>query len=47
MSLEPFAKSEALTFGVELELQLVNRHDYDLASASSDLLQLGQPAGPS
>ena len=37
MSLEPFAKSEALTFGVELELQLVNRHDYDLASASADL----------
>ena len=40
MSLEPFAKSEALTFGVELELQLVNRHDYDLASASSDLLRM-------
>ena len=40
MSLEPFSKSEALTFGVELELQLVNRHDYDLASASPDLLRM-------
>ncbi|AST33691.2 YbdK family carboxylate-amine ligase [Ralstonia solanacearum] len=40
MSLEPFAQSEALTFGVELELQLVNRHDYDLASASADLLRM-------
>ena len=40
MSLEPFSKSEALTFGVELELQLVNRHDHDLASASPDLLRM-------
>ena len=31
MSLEPFQKSGALSLGVELELQLVNTHDYDLA----------------
>ena len=31
MSLEPYTKSEPLTLGVELELQLVNTHDYDLA----------------
>ena len=30
MSLEPFATSKPLTMGVELELQIVNRHDYDL-----------------
>ena len=29
MPLEPFAKSEALTFGVELELQLVSLSDMD------------------
>lgn len=39
MSLEPFKHSEALTFGVELELQLVNRHDYDLAPFAPDLLR--------
>jgi len=40
MSLEPFAQSAALTFGVELELQLVNLSDFDLADASPDLLHL-------
>ena len=30
MSLEAFQHSEALSLGVELELQLVNTHDYDL-----------------
>ena len=39
MPLEPFAASEPLTLGIELELQLVNRHDYDLAPASTDLLR--------
>ncbi|AOY92350.1 glutamate--cysteine ligase [Cupriavidus sp. USMAA2-4] len=39
MSLESFTHSEALTFGVELELQLVNRHDYDLAPFAPDLLR--------
>ncbi|MBO9645567.1 MAG: hypothetical protein J7603_20870, partial [Pseudacidovorax sp.] len=29
--LEPFRSSKALSLGVELELQLVNTHDYDLA----------------
>ena len=40
MPLEPFAKSEALTFGVELELQLVSLSDLDLTEASPDLLHL-------
>ena len=31
VQLEPFNRSEALSLGVELELQLVNTHDYDLA----------------
>jgi carboxylate-amine ligase len=39
MPLESFVASEALTLGIELELQLVNRHDYDLAPASTDLLR--------
>ncbi|HZX27846.1 MAG TPA: YbdK family carboxylate-amine ligase [Telluria sp.] len=40
MPLEPFAQSEALTFGVELELQLVSLSDFDLSAASPDLLHL-------
>jgi carboxylate-amine ligase len=40
MSLEAFSQSAALTFGVELELQLVNLSDFDLADASPDLLHL-------
>ncbi|MBC7860957.1 MAG: glutamate--cysteine ligase [Burkholderiaceae bacterium] len=40
MPLEPFKESAALTFGVELELQLVNLSDYDLTAASPDLLHL-------
>lgn len=40
MALEPFAKSNALTFGVELELQLTSRSDFDLTPASPDLLHL-------
>jgi len=39
MPLKPFAVSEALTIGIELELQLVNRHDYDLTPVSADLLR--------
>ncbi|MDY0012299.1 MAG: YbdK family carboxylate-amine ligase [Rhodocyclaceae bacterium] len=39
MPLEPFAASRSLTLGVELELQLVNLHDYDLTTAASDLLR--------
>ncbi|MGV3571209.1 MAG: YbdK family carboxylate-amine ligase [Ramlibacter sp.] len=38
--LEPFGKSDALTLGVELELQLVNTHDYDLAPYSDEMLRL-------
>ncbi|WP_341915936.1 YbdK family carboxylate-amine ligase [Polaromonas sp. YR568] len=38
--LEPFQKSEALSLGVELELQLVNTHDYDLAPYAEDMLRL-------
>ena len=40
MSLEAFQKSEALSLGVELELQLVNTHDYDLAPYAEDMLRL-------
>ena len=38
--LEPFNKSVALSLGVELELQLVNTHDYDLAPYAEDMLRL-------
>jgi carboxylate-amine ligase len=40
MPLEPFSHSQALTLGVELELQLVNTHDYDLAPYADDMLRL-------
>jgi carboxylate-amine ligase len=40
MPLEPFARSDALTFGVELELQLVSLSDFDLTPVSPDLLDL-------
>jgi carboxylate-amine ligase len=40
MPLEPFSKSDALTFGVELELQLVSLSDFDLCPGSPDLLHL-------
>jgi carboxylate-amine ligase len=43
MSLGPFASSRAFTLGVELELQIVNRHDYDLAPGSVDLLRVAEP----
>ena len=40
MSLEPFVTSRPLTLGVELELQIVNTHDYDLSTTASDLMRL-------
>jgi carboxylate-amine ligase len=40
MPLEAFATSAALSFGVELELQLVSLSDLDLTPASPDLLHL-------
>ena len=40
MSLEAFNHSEPLTLGVELELQLVNTNDYDLAPYAEDMLRL-------
>jgi glutamate---cysteine ligase / carboxylate-amine ligase len=40
MSLETFQQSAALSLGVELELQLVNTHDYDLAPYAEDMLRL-------
>jgi len=45
MPLECFVPSEPFTMGVELELQIVNPHDYDLTKAASDLMPLvvGQP----
>ena len=38
MPLGEFTSSRAFTLGVELELQIVNRHDYDLAPGAADLL---------
>jgi carboxylate-amine ligase len=47
MSLENFATSKPLTLGVELELQIVSTHDYDLAPGAADLLRLlGKRKGP-
>jgi carboxylate-amine ligase len=40
MTLGPFALSESLTMGVELELQLVSLSDFDLVPASPDMLDL-------
>ncbi|WP_341677244.1 YbdK family carboxylate-amine ligase [Niveibacterium sp. SC-1] len=40
MSLAPFAFSRALTFGVELELQIVNTNDYDLVGSAADVLRV-------
>jgi len=40
MPLESFKTSDALSLGVELELQLVNLSDFDLTPASPDLLHL-------
>src|SRR6059058_6227103 len=40
MPLEPFATSAPLTFGVELELQLISLSDFDLTPASPDLMHL-------
>jgi carboxylate-amine ligase len=40
MPLEPFTQSTPLTFGVELELQLVSLSDFNLTAASPDLLYL-------
>ena len=39
MPLQDFASSEALTLGVELELQLVSLHDHDLVPQAQDLLR--------
>jgi carboxylate-amine ligase len=40
MALEAFVSSRALSLGVELELQLVNTHDYDLAPYADNMLRL-------
>lgn len=40
MPLEEFKPSDSLTLGVELELQLLNPSDFNLAAASNDLLEL-------
>ena len=39
MSLMPFASSRPLSIGVELELQLLDCHDYDLTPAAPDMLR--------
>jgi len=38
--LEPFRHSAPLSLGVELELQLINTYDYDLAPYSDEMLRL-------
>ena len=40
MGLEVFQKSSALSLGVELELQLVNTHNFDLAPYAEDMLRM-------
>ncbi|MBU6513989.1 MAG: glutamate--cysteine ligase, partial [Betaproteobacteria bacterium] len=40
MSLGTFTHSDALSIGVELELQIVSRHNYDLMPCAPDLLRL-------
>ena len=40
MPLEPFKTSQALSLGVELELQLVGLSDFDLAATSPDMFEL-------
>ncbi|HEU4458386.1 MAG TPA: YbdK family carboxylate-amine ligase [Methylibium sp.] len=39
MALQAFTPSEPLTLGVELELQLLSTHDFDLAPQAEDLLR--------
>ncbi|WP_109480874.1 YbdK family carboxylate-amine ligase [Paraburkholderia sp. C35] len=36
--LQPFASSDPFTIGVELEVQVVNTHDYNLTKAATELL---------
>ena len=38
MALEAFAEWRSLTMGIELELQLVNFHDYDLVESAEDAI---------
>ena len=40
MTLEAFAPSQPLTLGVELELQLLSTHDYDLTPYAANMLRL-------
>ena len=40
MTLEAFHQSDALTLGVELELQLVNTHNYDMTPYAPEMLAL-------
>lgn len=40
MPLESFGASRSLTLGVELELQIVSTHDYDLMPVAADLLRV-------
>lgn len=40
MPIEAFKRSESLSLGVELELQLINLSDFDLSESSPDVLEL-------
>ena len=46
LPLQDFTASQPLTLGVELELQLVGSHDFDLEPQAQDLLRVlhGTPA---
>ena len=39
LALQSFTPSKPLTLGVELELQLLSTHDFDLAPQAQDLLR--------
>jgi glutamate---cysteine ligase / carboxylate-amine ligase len=45
MALPPFARSDAFTIGIELELQVVGTYEYDLVNGASDLLRVVRAKG--
>jgi len=40
-----FNRSDPLTFGIELELMVLNTHNYDLARGAADILHVDAGAG--
>lgn len=41
-----FTPSTPLTFGIELELQILNRRDYALTRGAADMMRLIERQGP-